>query len=57
LQKVTASNLCRVEDGDGHFYEAEDIEPLTALETAQSKCALAARDPTSCRQAVCVPAQ
>ena len=57
LREVTAPTLCSFSDADGHLYEAVDIEPLAALETASSKCALAARDAMTCREVNCAPTQ
>ena len=50
VREITAPTLCSFSDADGHLYEAVDIEPLAALETASSKCALAARDAMTCRR-------
>ena len=57
LREVTAPTLCSFSDADGHLYEAVDIEPLAAVETASSKCALAARDAMTCREVNCAPTQ
>ena len=57
LREVTAPTLCSFSDADGHLYEAVDIEPLAALETAFSKCALEARDAMTCREVNCAPTQ
>ena len=57
VREVTAPTLCSFGDADGRLYEAVDIEPLAALEAASSKCALAARDATSCHEVNCPPAQ
>ena len=55
LQEVTAPTLCNVKDSDGRFYEATNIEPLTALNAALYQCSLAARDPTTCQEVACAP--
>ena len=55
--RARAPTLCSFSDADGRLYEAVDIEPLAALETASSKCALAARDAMTCREVNCAPAQ
>lgn len=57
VREVTAPTLCTFSDADGRLYEAMDIEPLAALETASSKCALAARDAMTCREVNCAPTQ
>ena len=57
VREVTAPTLCSFSDADGRLYEAVDIEPLAALETASSKCALAARDAMTCHEVNCAPAQ
>ena len=57
LREVTAPTLCSFSDADGHLYEAVDIEPLAALETASSKCALEARDAMTCHEVNCAPTQ
>lgn len=57
MREITAPTLCSFSDADGHLYEAVDIEPLAALETASSKCALAARDAMTCRKVNCAPVQ
>ena len=57
LREVTAPTLCSFSDADGRLYEAVDIEPLAALETASSKCALAARDAMTCREVNCARVQ
>ena len=57
LKEVTAPTLCNVKDGDGRFYEATNIEALSALEDALSRCTLTARNPTTCQEVACVPVQ
>jgi hypothetical protein len=57
VREITTPTLCSFSDAEGHLYEAVDIEPLAALETAPSKCALAARDAMTCHKVNCAPAQ
>jgi hypothetical protein len=55
LKEVTAPTLCSAKDSDGRLYEATNIESLSALEDALSRCTLTARDPTTCQDVACAP--
>lgn len=55
LREVIAPIICKAGDSDGRIYEATNIEPVNGLNAALYQCALAARDPTTCREVACVP--
>jgi hypothetical protein len=55
LREAAAPTLCTVSDSDRRTYEATEIEPLNALNTALYQCTLAARDPTTCEKVACAP--
>lgn len=44
---------CRVRDSDGRLYIGQEYNQADSLYAAVSRCALEARDPTSCQELGC----
>lgn len=46
-------SMCTARDGDGHLYQATDMDAVAADQKALSDCAFAASDPVTCISAGC----